>query len=85
MAKRPQFSEYDCVKITAIRKPIDTADDGISRRNPVVGDIATVVMVYTDPPGYELECCDTDGVPWYLISVAIDDLDLEIVPPASQG
>ena len=70
MAKSPQFNLYDRVKITSIRKPIGIARDGISRRKPIVGDIAFVVMVYTDPPGYELQCCDAEGIPWFLISVS---------------
>ena len=37
------------------------------QRNPSVGDVGTVVEVYSDPIGYEVECCAAgDGITSWL-------------------
>jgi hypothetical protein len=77
-----KFNEYDIVRINKINKRINLVGDGISKRPPVVGDHARVVMVYKDQLGYELECCDSEGDTLWLLSVANGDLDLELVTKA---
>lgn len=82
MTKSLRFSEHDVVRIIGMREQVRAVQDGINRRNPLVGDVATVVMVYADPLGYELECCDAEGVPWFLVSVSADEVTLELVHSA---
>ena len=42
------------------------------------GSIGAVVMIYRDPPAYEVEFCDSDGVTIALATLS--ETDLEKVP-----
>lgn len=70
---------YDVVKIEKLYKSIDFQPDGTSVRAPVVGDVATVVEVYTTPLGYELECCGNDGITIWLHAFAPEEVELEVL------
>jgi hypothetical protein len=70
---------YDVVKIKELRTPIDFQPDGTSVRAPSVGDVASVIEVYSNPPGYELECSGQDGITIWLCSFAPEDVELEVV------
>jgi hypothetical protein len=70
---------YDVVRIKKLRKPIDFQPDRTSVRAPCVGDVATVIDVYSNPPGYELECSGEDGITIWLWSFAPEDVELEVV------
>ena len=69
---------YDVVTIKALRKPIDFRPDGTSSRAPQVGDTATIVEVYQNPPGYELECNGSDGITTWLWAFAPEDVELVV-------
>lgn len=71
------FDLYDEVRITALHKSVHFEPDNTSRRAPRVGDVATIVEVYTNPAGYELECSDADGITEWLWAFAPDDVELE--------
>jgi hypothetical protein len=70
---------YDVVRITGLRRSIDFQPDGNSVRAPCIGDVATVLEVYRNPPGYELECCGPDGITIWLRSFALEDVELEVM------
>jgi hypothetical protein len=70
---------YDVVKIKKLHKPVDFQPDGTSIRAPIVGDVAAVVEVYSNPPGYELECSGRDGITLWLQAFAPEEVELEVV------
>ena len=58
----PTFSQYDVVRVVSILDKSSVLVDAPNcRRPPKVGDLATILEVYRDPYGFELECCDSDG------------------------
>ncbi len=76
--KLSDCKQYDVVRIHEIRQLADFKIDSICRREPKVGDVATIVEVYTSPVlGFELECCDDDGVTNWLHAFTADDLVIE--------
>jgi hypothetical protein len=56
-----RFAQCDVVKIKAILKEVRFKPDGVNRRVPRVGDVATITEVYSVPAGYELECSDANA------------------------
>ena len=75
-----EFRQYDVVRIVRFLSKLNVQETNESsfKRPPEIGDIATVVEVYTDPPGYELECCeDNDGVTTWLASFTKESIELE--------
>jgi len=74
-----QHAQYDVVKVTAIRRAVSFEPDDTNRRLPRVGDIATIVEVYANPPGYELECSDHEGITEWLLAFRPEDIELEPV------
>ncbi len=70
---------YDVVNIKELHKLIDFQRDGMSVRAPSVGDVATVIEVYTNPQGYELECSGKDGITIWLYAFALEEVELEVV------
>ena len=70
---------YDVVRIKELRQPVDFQPDGTSVRAPSVGDVAAVIEVYSNPPGYELECSGKDGITIWIWSFAPEDVELEVV------
>lgn len=57
-----KFQQYDVVRLMEMRVPMPELADEFNLRQPVVGDVATIVEIYTKPPGYELECSDGNGI-----------------------
>lgn len=70
---------YDVVRIKALRHAMDFVPDAFNMRLPRIGDIATVLEIYTTPPGYELECCDSNGITEWLHAFPLEDIELEKV------
>jgi len=70
---------YDVVTIKKLHRPIDFQPDGTSVRAPIVGDVATIIDLYTNPPGYELECSGKDGITIWLHSFAPEDVELKVI------
>lgn len=71
------FKQYDVVRLKALREPVHFESDGISRRAPRVGDVAAIIEVYKDPPGYELECSGSDGITEWLCAFSPNDIEFE--------
>jgi hypothetical protein len=74
-----KFSQYDAVKIVSFPAGRFPEADVISRRAPRVGDVATIIEIYAKPPGYELECCDGNGITEWLMAFQTDEVELELV------
>ena len=73
------LDQYDVVRVTAVSDPAVLFNAHLYQRALRVGDRATLLDIYTDPPGYEFECCDSEGKTIWLGSFAPDDLVLERV------
>jgi hypothetical protein len=73
----PPIQQFDKVRIVALRD--NQAPSLVGSRSPQVGDVATVVEVYSHPPGYELECATPQGTTMWLESFAEDEVSLELV------
>jgi len=72
------FKTYDVVRVIAILdKKTVIVDAPNQRRPPKVGDLATILAVYDDPYGFELECCDADGSTIWLGSYLPSQILLE--------
>jgi hypothetical protein len=78
-SKDDEIKLYDVVKIKALRRAMDFVPDAFNTRPPRIGDIATVVEIYTKPPGYHLECCDSNGITEWLHAFPPEDIELEKV------
>lgn len=56
-----KFEQYDEVRLKKLHVPLTESVDEFNLRLPVLGDVATIVEIYSKPPGYELECSDSNG------------------------
>ncbi|OWY27391.1 hypothetical protein [Herbaspirillum robiniae] len=74
-----KFKQYDVVKLKGWNVPPKAVEDQFNLRLPVVGDIAVIIEVYTEPPGYELECSDDAGITQWLIAFQPLDIELELI------
>lgn len=77
-----KFSQYDVVRVVRFIKPELTKKANFDLRAPVPGDVATIIDIYDDPAGYELECSDVHGITQWMISVQTGDVELELLAPA---
>jgi hypothetical protein len=75
----PTIKLYDAVRITELRQPVryDLGEGDI--RKPQVGDVAWVIEIYENPPGYELECSDKNGITEWMQGFSPDEIKLEKV------
>jgi hypothetical protein len=64
-----RFNENDVVRLRC-----DRPQDGL-----LVGAVGTIVLVYTDPPGYEVEFCDDEGGTIAMVSFSAAELEREAV------
>lgn len=71
------FLQYDAVRIKRLPLSVTIASDVFNLRPPRVGDVACIVDIYANPPGYELECSDADGITQWLVAFAPDEVELE--------
>lgn len=71
--------QYDVVKVMGIHIPIPKVNDACNLRMPAIGDVATIVEIYSMPLSYELECCDEDGIPQWMMPFRPEDIELELV------
>ncbi len=60
------FAEYDMVRL---RRAIP--EHGLQS-----GALGAIVMVFSNPPGYEVEFCDSDGRTLALVTLKENDLEL---------
>jgi len=74
-----QFAQFDSVRLIRLHKAVAFEHDSFNRRPPRIGDIASVVEVHSNPPGYELECCAANGETEWLLAFAPSDIELQLV------
>lgn len=77
-----QFKQYDVVRILEIlnTEKINGCDSGIGYGSPKVGDIGTIVEIYTNPYlGYDIECSDDQGMTKWLTVFKPSEIKLELV------
>ena len=48
---------------------------GLPQFQLAAGAVGTVVLVYEDPPAYEVEFCDAEGITLALVTLREDDLE----------
>lgn len=71
------LSQYDVVRVVSILDMAALLDQTSNcRRMPRVGDLATILEVYSDPFGFELECTDPDGYTVWLGGYSLSQLQL---------
>ena len=72
------FEQYDVVRINRILKmPKEGVWKDVSCTVPKVGDVATIIEIYTDPiVGYELECSGSDGTTNWIATFNPKDIEL---------
>lgn len=75
-----RLQRYDVVRLMGIRVPLAALADEFNLRQPVVGDVATIVEIYSKPAGYELECSDGNGITQWLMAFGFDEIELELFP-----
>ncbi|WP_152546528.1 DUF4926 domain-containing protein [Janthinobacterium lividum] len=73
-----KFMQYDVVKIVAFNVQQAAFSDESNLGQPAVGDVATIIEVYSSPTGYELECSDADGITQWLVAFRPEDVVLEL-------
>lgn len=72
------FQQYDVVRVRAIRGDRFSGASVHDERLPEVGDVGTVLEVYSTPEvGYEVECCAPGtGYTVWLLAMYPDELEL---------
>lgn len=73
-----EFKQYDEVRIMAFRVEQTALAGESNLRQPEVGDIATIIELYSSPSGYELECSDANGITQWLMAFRPEDVVLEL-------
>jgi hypothetical protein len=73
----PTIKLYEPVRITKLRQAGRVEKGDI--REPRVGDVAWVIEIFENPPGYYLECSDREGMTEWLQIFSPDEIELENV------
>ena len=75
-----KYKQYSVVRLKEIKKQFNKTELAIGRREPKVGDVATIVEVYEKPViGYELECADPNGVTEWLVAFSTEEAEFELI------
>ncbi len=69
--------QYDVVRVVTIRNDRFAQSPVFHQRLPLIGDIGTIVEVYTDLEiGYEVECADpSTGTTVWLEAMYLEELE----------
>ena len=74
------FRQYDGVRMGSMDSDRAAAMYPDDQRAPRVGDVATIVEIYTGPVlGYELECVAKDGLTIWLRTFSAGQVGLTLV------
>jgi hypothetical protein len=73
------FQQYDVAKLKGLRVPLPDLFDEFNLRRPIIGDVVTIIEIYSEPPGYELECSDSDGITQWMMAFRPEDVELELL------
>ncbi|MBX7228448.1 MAG: DUF4926 domain-containing protein [Burkholderiaceae bacterium] len=74
-----QFAQYDVVMVKSFLTEKLAEADAFNRRPPRVGDVATIIEIYSNPIGYELECSDADGITEWMVAFEPHEVELELI------
>ena len=77
-----EFKQYDVIRVLDITNPekLKGCESGLGYSAPKVGDIGTIVEIYTTPSlGYDIECCDEKGCTEWLVVFEPSDIEMEVV------
>ena len=70
------MKQYDVVKVIGFRDDRFESAKVHFLRRPRIGDIGTIVEVYSKPEvGYEIECCDSAGATIWLEALYPGELE----------
>ena len=75
---------YSVVRIKQVHKEFSREDAGFNKRLPRQGDVATIIEVYENQPGYELECIDDNGVTQWQTAFSPEEIELELLVAGSE-
>ncbi len=75
-----KYKQYDVVKIVSFKNLKLIKKTEFDKNIPEIGDIATIVEIYTNPSiGYELECSDRKtGETLWLYTFKPEQIQLEL-------
>ncbi len=73
----PTIKLHDVVRIIELLQPVRSELREGAVRQPHVGDVAWVIEIYKNPPGYELECSDKNGNTEWMQAFSTDKIKLE--------
>jgi len=73
-----QFKQYDVVRIMAFNIEQSALVVQSNLRQPMVGDVATIIELYSFPSGYELECSDANGITQWMMAFRPEEVVLEL-------
>jgi hypothetical protein len=75
------LKQYDVVKIISFSNPDSINKSEFDIKKPEIGDIATIIEIYTNPTiGYELECSDSKtGETLWLCTFDLVEIKLELL------
>jgi len=74
------FKQYDTVKVIEIINPAKAVKSEFDVRAPKVGDVAAIVEVYSTPHlGYELECCNEEGITQWLVTFEPSEIHMVLL------
>jgi hypothetical protein len=72
-AKSSAINQYDVVTVASIRGGRFANERQVFQRHPQVGDVGTILEVYSN--GFEVECCERDtGVTIWFEAMFPDEL-----------
>ncbi|MCB8962236.1 MAG: hypothetical protein H6651_18140 [Ardenticatenales bacterium] len=80
-APADQSPLYCEVRLTKIGKRFPAGPPTLGQRAPQIGDLATIIEIYDNPPGYELECFDDAGRLVWLATFKQGEVAWEWVSP----
>ena len=69
--------QYDMVRVVQICNNRFAESSPRYQRHPLVGDVGTVLEVYSEPAGFEIECCAAgDGHTTWLEAMLPDEIEI---------
>jgi hypothetical protein len=80
-----EFKQFDVVEVIGFNAKSEFRPDDCNKREPRIGDIATILEVYSEPDGYELECSDSNGITEWLGGFSPDEIKLALAPTRNSG
>ena len=80
--KGMEFKQFDVIRVLGITnlEKLKGCESGLGCSVPKVGDIGTIVEIYTTPSlGYDIECSDEKDVTKWLVTFEPSDIEMEVV------